>query len=60
MRHTFVQTRITTLLLYFSLIKDFDKTDLVIEAVFEDLDLKHKVLKDVEQVELLWYREGLY
>ncbi|XP_062506563.1 trifunctional enzyme subunit alpha, mitochondrial-like isoform X2 [Corticium candelabrum] len=28
---------------------DFDKTDLVIEAVFEDLDLKHKVLKDVEQ-----------
>lgn len=34
------------------LIKGFDKSDLVIEAVFEDLALKHKVLKDVEQVVL--------
>ncbi|XP_023682312.1 hydroxyacyl-CoA dehydrogenase trifunctional multienzyme complex subunit alpha a [Paramormyrops kingsleyae] len=28
----------------------FDKVDMVIEAVFEDMDLKHKVLKDVEAV----------
>lgn len=27
----------------------FDKTGLVIEAVFEDLDLKHRVLKEVEE-----------
>ncbi|XP_007532659.2 trifunctional enzyme subunit alpha, mitochondrial [Erinaceus europaeus] len=28
----------------------FEKTDMVIEAVFEDLSLKHKVLKEVEAV----------
>lgn len=28
----------------------FDKVDMVIEAVFEDVDLKHKVLKEVEAV----------
>ncbi|XP_066122802.1 trifunctional enzyme subunit alpha, mitochondrial [Saccopteryx bilineata] len=28
----------------------FEKTDMVIEAVFEDLSLKHKVLKEVESV----------
>ena len=31
--------------------KGFDKTDIVIEAVFEDLAVKHKVLRDLEQVE---------
>ncbi|XP_004686442.1 PREDICTED: trifunctional enzyme subunit alpha, mitochondrial [Condylura cristata] len=30
--------------------KGFEKTDMVIEAVFEDLSLKHKVLKEVEAV----------
>ncbi|XP_037384291.1 trifunctional enzyme subunit alpha, mitochondrial [Talpa occidentalis] len=30
--------------------KGFEKTDMVIEAVFEDLNLKHKVLKEVEAV----------
>ena len=28
----------------------FDGVDLVIEAVFEDLDLKHKIIKEVEEV----------
>lgn len=28
----------------------FEKTDMVIEAVFEDINLKHKVLKEVEAV----------
>lgn len=28
----------------------FEKADMVIEAVFEDLSLKHKVLKEVEAV----------
>uniref|UniRef100_A0A8C6V6E5 Trifunctional enzyme subunit alpha, mitochondrial n=1 Tax=Naja naja TaxID=35670 RepID=A0A8C6V6E5_NAJNA len=28
--------------------KDFKKTDMIIEAVFEDLSIKHKVLKEVE------------
>ncbi|KAG8522505.1 Trifunctional enzyme subunit alpha, mitochondrial [Galemys pyrenaicus] len=30
--------------------KGFEKADMVIEAVFEDLNLKHKVLKEVEAV----------
>ncbi|XP_060522777.1 trifunctional enzyme subunit alpha, mitochondrial [Cylas formicarius] len=30
--------------------KDFKTADIVIEAVFEDLDIKHKVLKEVEGV----------
>ncbi|XP_054424839.1 trifunctional enzyme subunit alpha, mitochondrial [Pteronotus mesoamericanus] len=30
--------------------KDFEKSDMVIEAVFEDLSLKHRVLKEVEAV----------
>lgn len=28
----------------------FNKTDMIIEAVFEDLSIKHKVLKEVEAV----------
>lgn len=28
----------------------FEKADMVIEAVFEDLNLKHRVLKEVEAV----------
>ena len=28
----------------------FQKTDIVIEAVFEDLELKHKVIKETEAV----------
>ncbi|XP_004627494.1 trifunctional enzyme subunit alpha, mitochondrial [Octodon degus] len=30
--------------------QDFEKSDMVIEAVFEDLSIKHKVLKEVEAV----------
>lgn len=30
--------------------KGFEKADMVIEAVFEDLAVKHKVLKEVEGV----------
>lgn len=29
---------------------DFHKCDMVIEAVFEDLNIKHHVIKEVEQV----------
>ncbi|XP_002738122.1 trifunctional enzyme subunit alpha, mitochondrial, partial [Saccoglossus kowalevskii] len=29
---------------------DFDKADMVIEAVFEDINIKHKVLKEIEAV----------
>ena len=28
----------------------FDKVDMVIEAVFEDIKIKHKVIKEVEKV----------
>uniref|UniRef100_A0ACB8G950 Uncharacterized protein n=1 Tax=Sphaerodactylus townsendi TaxID=933632 RepID=A0ACB8G950_9SAUR len=30
--------------------KDFSKADMVIEAVFEDINIKHKVMKEVEAV----------
>ncbi|XP_029191418.2 trifunctional enzyme subunit alpha, mitochondrial-like [Acropora muricata] len=30
--------------------RNFDKVDMVIEAVFEDLNLKHKVIKEIEKV----------
>ncbi|XP_042307592.1 trifunctional enzyme subunit alpha, mitochondrial isoform X2 [Sceloporus undulatus] len=30
--------------------KDFGKADMVIEAVFEDISIKHKVLKEVEEL----------
>lgn len=30
----------------------FNKVDMVIEAVFEDINIKHKVVKEVEQVSL--------
>lgn len=30
--------------------KGFEKADMVIEAVFEDINVKHKVLKEVEAV----------
>jgi hypothetical protein len=30
--------------------KNFNKADIVIEAVFEDLNIKHKVMKEVEAV----------
>ncbi len=32
----------------------FDKLDMVIEAVFEDINIKHKVIKEVEQVHNLY------
>lgn len=32
--------------------KGFDKADMVIEAVFEDINIKHKVLKEVEAVSI--------
>ena len=30
--------------------QNFDKADMVIEAVFEDLSIKHKVIKEIEEV----------
>jgi len=30
--------------------KDFKNVDMVIEAVFEDIKIKHAVIKEVEQV----------
>jgi len=30
--------------------KNFEKSDMIIEAVFEDLGLKHKVLKELEEI----------
>jgi len=30
--------------------KDFKNVDMVIEAVFEDINIKHAVIKEVEQV----------
>ena len=30
----------------------FDKLDMVIEAVFEDINIKHKVIKEVEAVSI--------
>lgn len=33
--------------------KGFDKADMVIEAVFEDINIKHKVIKEVEAVRSL-------
>lgn len=29
---------------------NFDKVDMIIEAVFEDINLKHKVVKEVEKL----------
>ena len=29
--------------------EDFDKVDMVIEAVFEDINIKHKVVREVEK-----------
>lgn len=36
----------------------FDKCDMVIEAVFEDIKIKHAVIKEVEQViiKAYWWR----
>lgn len=31
--------------------KDFSQVDMVIEAIFEDIKIKHAVLKEAEQVE---------
>lgn len=33
--------------------KGFEKADMVIEAVFEDINIKHKVLKEVEAVSIV-------
>ena len=30
--------------------QNFENADMVIEAVFEDLSIKHKVIKEIEQV----------
>ena len=30
--------------------QNFQNTDMVIEAVFEDLNIKHKVIKEIEEV----------
>lgn len=47
--------------------KGFEKADMVIEAVFEDINIKHKVLKEVEAVSIssdliaaLQYLKGAY
>lgn len=42
--------------------KDFKNVDMVIEAVFEDIGIKHAVVKEVEQVrwktvKWLWFCE---
>ena len=37
-------------------LQGFDKIDIVIEAVFEDLNIKHKVIKEIEEV-LYQYRQ---
>ncbi|OXB53885.1 hypothetical protein ASZ78_008490, partial [Callipepla squamata] len=34
--------------------KGFEKADMVIEAVFEDINIKHKVLKEVEAVSIIF------
>ena len=34
----------------FVIIQNFGKVDMIIEAVFEDLNLKHKVIKEIEEV----------
>ena len=31
-------------------LQNFENADMVIEAVFEDLSIKHKVIKEIEQV----------
>ena len=46
---------VTVYIFYFKLmfvfkIQNFDKADMVIEAVFEDLNIKHKVIKEIEEV----------
>lgn len=33
---------------------NFGKCDMVIEAVFEDLSIKHKVIKEVEAVRIIY------
>ena len=33
--------------------QNFQNADMVIEAVFEDLSIKHKVIKEIEQVRLI-------
>ncbi|NWZ85132.1 ECHA enzyme, partial [Poecile atricapillus] len=38
--------------------KGFEKADMVIEAVFEDINVKHKVLKEVEAVTCLFDSSG--
>ena len=35
--------------------QNFDKADMVIEAVFEDLSIKHKVIKEIEEVRKLFF-----
>ena len=43
-----------TLLMHNALIilglQNFQNADMVIEAVFEDLNIKHKVIKEIEEV----------
>ena len=33
--------------------QNFQNADMVIEAVFEDLNIKHKVIKEIEEVWLI-------
>ena len=35
--------------------QNFDKADMVIEAVFEDLSIKHKVIKEIEEVRIFFF-----
>lgn len=47
---TFERDRIMTLLSGQLDYRGFENADMVIEAVFEDLSIKHKVMKEVEAV----------
>lgn len=35
--------------------QNFQNADMVIEAVFEDLNIKHKVIKEIEEVRFITY-----
>lgn len=38
------------LVIFIGHLQNFENADMVIEAVFEDLSIKHKVIKEIEQV----------
>lgn len=41
--------------------KGFEKADIIIEAVFEDINIKHKVIKEVEAVSMTkWHKRPFF